>query len=170
MKAIETEYKGYLMRSRLEARWAVFLDALGIEWLYEDEGYVLKNGEWYLPDFYLPTFDNCGTFVEVKPKELTDNEREKCRLLCLESGKSVLLAVGVPDFKCYEVFYYYDGVVEGDGIPNADQAEFENRFFGMSAYGIPGGMINLEYRKLIGNTFLEAVKIAKQSRFEHKRT
>ena len=29
--AIETEYCGYRFRSRLEARWAVFLDALGIE-------------------------------------------------------------------------------------------------------------------------------------------
>ena len=27
IKAIQTEYKGYLFRSRLEARWAVFFDA-----------------------------------------------------------------------------------------------------------------------------------------------
>lgn len=26
--AIQTEYNGYLFRSRLEARWAVFFDAL----------------------------------------------------------------------------------------------------------------------------------------------
>ena len=32
MKAIETEYNGYRFRSRLEARWAVFFDALGIEY------------------------------------------------------------------------------------------------------------------------------------------
>ena len=31
-KAIETKYKGFRFRSRLEARWAVFFDALGIEW------------------------------------------------------------------------------------------------------------------------------------------
>lgn len=30
MKAIETRYKGYRFRSRLEARWAVFFDALGL--------------------------------------------------------------------------------------------------------------------------------------------
>ena len=29
--AIETKYKGYRFRSRLEARWAVFFDALGIK-------------------------------------------------------------------------------------------------------------------------------------------
>ena len=32
IKAIETSYKGYLFRSRLEARWAVFFDALGLVW------------------------------------------------------------------------------------------------------------------------------------------
>jgi hypothetical protein len=31
-----TEYCGYRFRSRLEARWEVFLDALGLEWEYEE--------------------------------------------------------------------------------------------------------------------------------------
>jgi hypothetical protein len=30
VRAIKTEYKGYLFRSRLEARWAVFFDVLSI--------------------------------------------------------------------------------------------------------------------------------------------
>ena len=30
IKAIQTEYNGYLFRSRLEARWAVFFDACGV--------------------------------------------------------------------------------------------------------------------------------------------
>ena len=37
VKPIETVYKGYRFRSRLEARWAVFFDALDIEWYYEPE-------------------------------------------------------------------------------------------------------------------------------------
>lgn len=38
LKAIETHYKpSYRFRSRLEARWAVFFDALGYEWEYEVE-------------------------------------------------------------------------------------------------------------------------------------
>jgi len=53
IKAIETSYKGYLFRSRLEARWAVFFDALGIVWEYEREGFEL-DGLRYLPDFWLP--------------------------------------------------------------------------------------------------------------------
>lgn len=63
IKAIETKYKGYRFRSRLEARWAVFFDALGVKWEYEPEGYELSTG-WYLPDFWLPDF---GFFAEIKP-------------------------------------------------------------------------------------------------------
>lgn len=65
MKAIQTEYKGYLFRSRLEARWAVFFDACGVKWEYEPEGLVLSDGTHYLPDFYLPDF-HC--YFEVKRK------------------------------------------------------------------------------------------------------
>lgn len=65
MKAIETRYAGHRFRSRLEARWAVFFDHLGLEWQYELQGYeVGESGRRYLPDFYLPQTD---TWVEVKP-------------------------------------------------------------------------------------------------------
>ena len=53
MKIIETSYKGYKFRSRLEARWAVFFDTCGVKWEYEPEGFDLGNGIWYLPDFLL---------------------------------------------------------------------------------------------------------------------
>ena len=53
IKAIETQYKGYRFRSRLEARWAVVFDALDLEWVYEPEGYDLGGGVKYLPDFSL---------------------------------------------------------------------------------------------------------------------
>lgn len=43
IKAIETQYKGYRFRSRLEARWAVFFDVLGIQWEYEPEGFDLTD-------------------------------------------------------------------------------------------------------------------------------
>ncbi len=69
-KAIETEYKGHLFRSRLEARWAVVFDALEIKWQYESEGFsrdiTTNDGHYtvsYLPDFYLPVTE---TWVEVK--------------------------------------------------------------------------------------------------------
>jgi hypothetical protein len=62
INAIETHYAGCHFRSRLEARWAVFFDALDIEWLYEPEGITYYEYN-YLPDFYLP---RSHTWVEVK--------------------------------------------------------------------------------------------------------
>ena len=76
--AIETRYAGCRFRSRLEARWAVFFDRLGIPWEYEPQGYhigpcptdatpsggsmtIRENG--YLPDFWLPSE---RLWVEVK--------------------------------------------------------------------------------------------------------
>ena len=53
MKPIETEYKSYKFRSRLEARWAVFFDACDVKWEYEPEGFDLGEGLYYLPDFLL---------------------------------------------------------------------------------------------------------------------
>lgn len=73
IKAIETVYNGYRFRSRLEARWAVFFDALGIEYEYEPEGYEYNNLSGdnpdtdtfrWLPDFRLPKEN--GLLVEVK--------------------------------------------------------------------------------------------------------
>lgn len=65
IKAIETQYRGYNFRSRLEARWAVFFDALHIKWEYEVEGFDLGEFGWYLPDFWLPDLE---FFVEIKPE------------------------------------------------------------------------------------------------------
>lgn len=64
IKAIETSYKGYRFRSRLEARWAVFFDTLRLEWNYELEG--LKTSRYYLPDFLL-RIQGWEYWVEVKP-------------------------------------------------------------------------------------------------------
>lgn len=66
IKPIETIYNGYRFRSRLEARWAVFFDALHIKYEYEPEGFKLRDGSYYLPDFYLP---NMETFVEIKRED-----------------------------------------------------------------------------------------------------
>ncbi len=66
IKAIETIYNGYRFRSRLEARWAVFFDTLGIKYQYEPEGYDLGEHGYYLPDFYLPDAMG-GCWCEIKP-------------------------------------------------------------------------------------------------------
>ena len=43
IKAIPTCYKGIPFRSRLEARWAIIFDQLGIDWHYETEGYDIPT-------------------------------------------------------------------------------------------------------------------------------
>lgn len=89
MKAIPTEYDGVTFRSRLEARWAMFLDESNIPWKYEWEGYDL-DGYKYLPDFYLPKRD---AFLEIKPGS---GEWLKQAMLALHTMKPVLVAEGGP--------------------------------------------------------------------------
>jgi hypothetical protein len=67
MKVLETKYRGYRFRSRLEARWAVFMDALHVPYAYEPEAYDL-DGLFYLLDFWLPRLK---AFLEIKPAEPT---------------------------------------------------------------------------------------------------
>jgi hypothetical protein len=70
IRAIETHYKGYRFRSRLEARWAVFFDRLGVKYEYEAQGFDLPSGK-YLPDFRLVEKD---TYLEIKPLINTDEK------------------------------------------------------------------------------------------------
>lgn len=93
IKPIETRYKGFLFRSRLEARYAVFFDAMNIRWEYEQEGYELTSGR-YLPDFYLPDLQS---FVEIKGQLPIERDTARCRELCLLTKKDVLILVGLPD-------------------------------------------------------------------------
>jgi hypothetical protein len=81
IKVIETSYKGYRFRSRSEARWAVFFDALGYAWEYEPEGYDLGGSQgYYLPDFRVWSGDSVGLgvpqWIEVKGPAPTQREIE----------------------------------------------------------------------------------------------
>jgi hypothetical protein len=100
IKAIETSYRGYRFRSRLEARWAVFFDAVGINWEYEAEGYILPDGTHYLPDFYV--WGSCydrGYFLEIKPeRDLTEHEMTIREMFGsnIPKGKGYAVFSGVP--------------------------------------------------------------------------
>lgn len=118
MKAIQTVYKGYKFRSRLEARWAVFFDACGYPWEYEPEGFDLGDGVYYLPDFKICFADENGDFntfwIEVKPKNkpLSNHDLEKIkkfRAACWDSEKGPLsgygdfiLVEGIPEPRFYK--------------------------------------------------------------------
>lgn len=87
---IETQYNGFLFRSRLEARWAVFFDTLNIEYRYEPEGYDL-DGIWYLPDFYLPKL---RYWIEIKADLPTPEERQKAIMLAQATQQLVFIFAG----------------------------------------------------------------------------
>ncbi|MET0416087.1 MAG: hypothetical protein ABW022_08710, partial [Actinoplanes sp.] len=84
ISAIETRYAGCRFRSRLEARWAVFFDRLGVPWEYEPEGYALECGP-YLPDFLLYPNTDDAFWLEIKSSHPSSNELTKLRQLTEET-------------------------------------------------------------------------------------
>lgn len=98
IKAIETQYKGYRFRSRLEARWAVYFDAVGLRWEYEKEGFYLGDAGYYLPDFWFP---DGNVWAEVKPGDMSFSEKLKAGRLYQATGVDVILLVGIPEPTIY---------------------------------------------------------------------
>lgn len=99
MQAIETRYKGYNFRSRLEARWAVYFDTISVKWEYEKEGFQLPN-HWYLPDFYFPDMD---LWAEVKPTtEAIDMKMDE---FVQQQSIRLLVLVGPPRLIQYRVLW-----------------------------------------------------------------
>jgi hypothetical protein len=164
IKPIETFYKGYRFRSRLEARWAVFFDAVGIRWEYEKEGYNFF-GACYLPDFWLP---DLSLWAEVKPEPFSPKEVDKARWLLWTTRRDVIMLVGAPETRIYEaisgdgyaLFPYKDfifdaGLVQLDyadrpyvEFPDSYKAQLKNFVAGMTE-------------------FQKAVIAARSARFEH---
>src|SRR5690349_15128505 len=93
IKAIETRYGGRHYRSRLEARWAVLFDKVGLSYEYEPEGFEF-DGIRYLPDFYLCEIDS---YVEVKgnPDDI-DSAWAKTASFCVAIEKPCYLVLGQP--------------------------------------------------------------------------
>lgn len=91
---IETVYKGYRFRSRLEARWAVFFETMMVKWEYEEEGFMV-GGKPYLPDFYLREYD---WYIEVKPDDdnLIKKGIDKARHFCDNKTQPLIFFIGVP--------------------------------------------------------------------------
>ena len=104
IKAIETRYDGYRFRSRLEAKWAVFFNAVGIDYCYEEYGFDL-DGIWYLPDFKL-RLRGRYIWVEVKGQVPTEEEERKALRLCIADKHPVCILVESPGLGTYIGFVY----------------------------------------------------------------
>lgn len=153
IQAIETVYNGYRFRSRLEARWAVFFDMLGVQYEYETEGFDLGDAGWYLPDFWLP---HISIWAEVKPEPLAPEAIKKCLLLAEYTTHPCVALVGLPDHITYTI---YPGLEGGWNQIVLDHSQYKGRpwyCFGedITAYGL-------------APAYEAACLAARQARFEH---
>lgn len=101
LTAIETHYDGHRFRSRLEARWAVFFNALGIKYEYEPEGYEFA-GQKYLPDFWIPSWD---AFVEIKPAIPDYDQMSRLIAFAQHANKNLLVIYDGPYVKSHHVIW-----------------------------------------------------------------
>lgn len=128
IRAIETRYSGYKFRSRLEARWAVFLDTIGARWHYEHEGFSLPSGS-YLPDFFIeysPEFRRemphigIGIYMEVKPVDPSEQEARLLLELKAHTEMTAILVIGAPG---HELVRY----ARPNGSVSPDELQFGRR-------------------------------------------
>ena len=128
IQAIETIWAGCRFRSRLEARWAVFFNAIGYtigeDCLYEYDdviGFDGKSQIRYLPDFYFPKE---GIYAEVKgTTEALQHDSEKIGM-CIDYGgplsDGIIILGNIPDYTriawgnipMFPFLYNNKGVVE----------------------------------------------------------
>lgn len=166
MKAIETIYNGYRFRSRLEARWAVFFDTLGIEYEYELEGYDLGDAGKYLPDFFIP---KASWHIEIKASSemITPEEARKMRTFDNyppKNDKGELLSWGlivltgspympIRDIHPVDIWFYAHS-------PHCDR-DFSYRDLTLGYL-----CLRLDLEELPSSRIWDAVNKSKQARFE----
>ena len=194
LRSVQTEYKGYLFRSRLEARWAVFFDVCGIRWEYEPEGILLSDGTRYLPDFYLADF-HC--YFEVKRKSVKGTKAEAEAIRRLSDGKECntwagIIAFGDPADDDLYIFCQESDDGGAGSYKNPVTIGFHSTTHKPYLFAYEDGrdrsfctsfsddmesipMVTSEYGKytyedFVGNSILRARRIARQARFEFGET
>lgn len=184
IKVIETIYKGYRFRSRLEARWAVFFDELGVEWEYEPEGFVLEGRGrepdlFYLPDFRVKCYGKRGDkdsdpfdlWIEVKGEM---SHEDAMKILRFSTSRPVLVVGKIPDLgeSCdgsalhsYSeavpfVYPFNYETIDGDYFGAFPAADSNGHFY---LFGDDSNYINKEDVDRVENAYTKA----RQARFEH---
>ncbi len=184
IKAIETEYKGYRFRSRLEARWAVFFDACGVKWEYKPEGFDLGDGFYYLPDFLLHdvwvrNHTKCDLWIEVKG-QMTERDAEKIirfansgreNDLCEVTKSPILIVTNIPDFDDPFSYIWEETETHRDPRPFNFETIDGDYYAALPCITPQGrfGIIGSDYQENIDFEATEkAYALARQARFEHK--
>ena len=172
MQPIETHYNGYRFRSRLEARWAVFFDAIGQPYIYEPEGFVFEDGTCYLPDFYLEKVSGRGTrniFVEVKG---VLNSYDLHKVEMFSRHKPIIIFGQIPN---YSGSSWYDAFRDDmdDNIYNLAYSEGD-WYWAEPKASTHGGLVldypDDRYSYVDERMTRAAYDIARQVRFEHGET
>ena len=91
IQPIPTTYNGIRFRSKLEAQWAVYLEAMEIPYEYESKTFPLV-GTVYTPDFQIED----DIFLEIKPAVFTYGSLQK--MVNTASGHNVNIALCAGDF------------------------------------------------------------------------
>jgi hypothetical protein len=89
-------YRGVSYRSKLRARWAAFLDALGIAHVYEPRSFLIGRSIRYTPDFWLPELK---AWLDVQPDDTAIRDAQRWRaeeLAKQRPSERVWIANGAP--------------------------------------------------------------------------
>ena len=116
-RAIETRYKGLRFPSRLTARWAIYLDQLGLKWDFQPEEFELASGEKYLPDFHIGTYapgaHTYGPWIKIKAVPPTEHDVATLRELCASGTSYGLMLWGQPGEEGW-LHIHKEGFVDDD--------------------------------------------------------
>lgn len=87
----ETDYAGVQFRSRLEARWALLFDTVGIPWQYEPRLFRTPEGG-YLPDFLVGKAR--PFWLEIKGPEPIERDYVRAKHVAIQTGAKFRFLVG----------------------------------------------------------------------------
>lgn len=107
ISARPTSYRHVLTRSRLEARWLIFFDAIRVPWQYEPEDFSLPS-RGYRPDLWLPSKE---CWAEIKP-EYSPLDHQLAAAVQEQTGSPLLWISGRPQLGGYTVSFCDFGTVE----------------------------------------------------------
>jgi len=173
IQAIPTSYGGRKYRSRLEAKWALIFDNLGIKYEYEEQGYIVGRdgfGVRYLPDFVLYGGSyRCPKklYVEVKGN-MTIDSASKIKLF---SERNPLYIVGaIPT----DLFDPSNGMPDEYGFPYYNFLTVDGDYYDAVLGAKKGGgwgLFGTDYFDDMDVVKTEmAYSIARQARFEYGET
>jgi hypothetical protein len=108
---VKRTYKGIEFRSGLECRFALILDKLNIIWEYEPKKFLLSNGIFYVPDFYLPELK---TWIEVKG--VIEEHNLAISRCFVKDNKTEMLLISENDNWFFSATDFIDGIGEDNEI------------------------------------------------------